>query len=169
MALQFLRFREIVFWVRLDVGNLDWTAFQQGAARRGPSPCTNWGALPELQGPGWGVVCSSRAAAFSIVAENHAVFSTANADGILQQRLKDPLEVKRRPADGLEHLGRGSLLPQRLAQLLGAFLYLIEQPHVLDRDHRLVGKGLDQLDLLVGKRPHGFAYYVEHTNRIPLA
>ena len=29
----------------------------------------------------------------------------------------------------------------------GALLDLFEQPHVLDRDHGLVGKGLDQLDL----------------------
>jgi hypothetical protein len=42
-------------------------------------------------------------AAFAVVAENHAVLGTANADGILQQRLKDALEIKRRPADGLEH------------------------------------------------------------------
>ena len=36
----------------------------------------------------------------------------------------------------------------------GARLHLVEQPHVLDRDHRLVGEGGDQLDLLVGERPH---------------
>ena len=29
-----------------------------------------------------------------------------------------------------------------------------EQPHVLDRDRRLVGEGLDQSDLLVRERPH---------------
>ena len=29
--------------------------------------------------------------------------------------------------------------------------HLIEQPHVLDRDHRLIGKGGDKLDLLLGK------------------
>ena len=28
-----------------------------------------------------------------------------------------------------------------------------EQPHVLDRDHRLVGKGLEQRDLLLGEGP----------------
>ena len=33
-----------------------------------------------------------------------------------------------------------------------ARLHLVEQPHVLDRDHRLVGEGLDQIDLFVGKR-----------------
>ena len=33
-------------------------------------------------------------------------------------------------------------------------LQLVEQPRVLDRDHGLVGEGRDQLDLLVGERPH---------------
>ena len=35
-----------------------------------------------------------------------------------------------------------------LAALQG-FLGLVEQPHVLDRDNRLVGEGLEQCDLLV--------------------
>jgi hypothetical protein len=30
-------------------------------------------------------------------------------------------------------------------KLLRARLHLVEQPGILDRDHRLVGKGLDQL------------------------
>ena len=41
----------------------------------------------------------------------------------------------------------------RLRQLLALVLDFVEQPHVLDRDHRLVGEGRDQLDLLVGERP----------------
>src|SRR5262249_21523054 len=166
---QLLGFREIIFPVCPAVWNLHYTALEQRATCRSSPPCADWGALPQLQGTGRGIVGSGGTAAFAIVAENHAVLGTANADGILQQRPKDALEVERCPADGLEHLGRGSLLPQRFAQLLRARLHLVEQPHILDRDHRLVGEGLDQLDLLVGKRPHGFAYYVEHTNRIPLA
>ena len=54
----------------------------------------------------------------------------------------------------LQHLrGRGLLL-QCLGELARALLHLVEQPHVLDRDHRLVGEGRDQLDLLVGEWPH---------------
>src|SRR5262249_51237694 len=45
----------------------------------------------------------------------------------------------------------------------------IEQPPVLLRDHRLTGEGLDQLDLLVGERPHESAVHVEHPNRGSLA
>jgi hypothetical protein len=48
-------------------------------------------------------------------------------------------------------------LPERLefldgpSQLLGARLEFLEQANVLDGDHRLVGEGLKQLDLLVGE------------------
>ena len=54
----------------------------------------------------------------------------------------------------LQHLGCRRLLLQRLGQIVGALLQLLEQPHVLDRDHCLVGEGLDELDLLVGEWPH---------------
>ena len=37
-------------------------------------------------------------------------------------------------------------------QLFRARLHLLEQPHVLDRDHRLVGESLNELDLLIGER-----------------
>src|SRR5215472_10514518 len=47
----------------------------------------------------------------------------------------------------LEHVGGGGLLLQRFAQF-------VEKARVLDCDHRLVGEGFDQLDLLFGKRPH---------------
>src|SRR5262249_1322914 len=45
---------------------------------------------------------------------------------------------------------------------------LLEQSHVLDRDHRLVGEGGDQLDLLVGKRPHLGATNHENANGLVL-
>ena len=46
---------------------------------------------------------------------------------------------------------RRRLLLQRLGQFARAGLHLVEQPHVLDRDHRLVCEGRDKLDLLVGE------------------
>src|SRR5262249_12520698 len=42
----------------------------------------------------------------------------------------------------------------RLAEFTRARLHLVEQPYVLDRDHRLVGKGSHQLNLFVGEWPH---------------
>ena len=70
------------------------------------------------------------------------------------ERVEHRLQIERRAADDLEHVGGGGLLLQRFGQIVGALLHLVEQPHVLDRDHGLVGEGGDQLDLLVGERAH---------------
>ena len=63
----------------------------------------------------------------------------------VEDLLEDRCRVGDRAADHLQHLGGGSLLLQR-------FLRFVEQPHVLDRDHGLVGKGLQQRELLVAER-----------------
>ena len=41
---------------------------------------------------------------------------------------------------------------QRLAQIIGALAQLVEQPRILDGDHRLRSEVRHQLDLLVGER-----------------
>ena len=69
-------------------------------------------------------------------------------------RVEHRLHVGRRAADDAQDLRRRRLLLQRLGDLGVARLQLLEQPHVLDRDHGLVGEGLQQLDLLVGERAH---------------
>jgi hypothetical protein len=78
----------------------------------------------------------------------------AYADGISQHGSKHRLEIARRAADDLEHLRRRRLLLQRLGEFQRALLLGLEQAHVLDRDHRLVGEGLSQLDLLVSEGPN---------------
>src|SRR5262249_47525193 len=58
---------------------------------------------------------------------------------------------------------------ERLGQLAGARLHLLEQPYVLHGDHRLVCERLDQLDLLVGERLYGIARESDHPDRGSLA
>ena len=48
----------------------------------------------------------------------------------LDQRIEHRLQIEGRAADDLEHVGGGSLLLQRFAQL-------VEQAGILDGDHRL--------------------------------
>src|SRR5256885_5146600 len=60
--------------------------------------------------------------------------------GILDHDVEDRLEVECGAADALEYVRGRRLLFER-------FLRLVEEPHVLDRDHRLVGERLDELDL----------------------
>src|SRR5262245_20832785 len=40
-----------------------------------------------------------------------------------------------------------------MGKLAGACLHVVKQPHLLDRDHRLVGEGLQALDLSVREQP----------------
>ena len=61
------------------------------------------------------------------------------------QRVEYGLQIERRTADDLEHVGGGGLLLQGFAQL-------VEQPRVLDGDDGLGGESSYQFDLLVGER-----------------
>ena len=88
----------------------------------------------------------------SIVQQEVAKFGVADAYCVLQHGLKHRLQLAGRTADDLEDLGGRRLLLQRLAQLARARLHLVEQSHVLDRDNRLVGEGLEKSNLLIRKR-----------------
>ena len=46
------------------------------------------------------------------------------------------------------------LIDQRLGEVAGLRLHLLEQSHVADRNHRLVREGLQQGNLLVAERVH---------------
>ena len=59
--------------------------------------------------------------------------------GALGNSLEDGLHVIGRPGDDLQDFRSRGLPLQRLPGL-------VEQPRVLDRDDRLVGEGLDELD-----------------------
>ena len=79
---------------------------------------------------------------------------SANPYRICQDGLEHRSQIARRTADDAQDFGSRGLLLQRLAELARARLHFIEQPHVLDGNHRLVGEGGEQLDLLVGEGPH---------------
>ena len=44
----------------------------------------------------------------------------------------------------LKHFGRRRLLLQRFGKVARSCLHLLEQPHIADRDHGLVGESLQQ-------------------------
>src|SRR5215831_6230338 len=74
----------------------------------------------------------------------------AQPRGRLDQRVEHRLQIERRAADDLEHVGGGGLLLEGLAEF-------VEQASVLYGDHRLRSEVLDQRDLLFGKWPHFLA------------
>ena len=60
----------------------------------------------------------------------------------------------------------GAQIVQRFCQFPCAGLNLVEQPSVFDRDDRLVGERLHELDLLVNERMDLLARQREHSNRL---
>ncbi len=54
----------------------------------------------------------------------------------------------------MQDLGRRRLLLQRLGQIVGALAQFLEQARVFDGDDGLRGEIADQLNLLIGERPH---------------
>jgi hypothetical protein len=51
-----------------------------------------------------------------------------------------------------------------LRELLALVLNFVEQPHIFDRDHRLVGEGREQLDLLWRERSLRDTSHHQHPN-----
>src|SRR5262249_25141351 len=91
---------------------------------------------------------------FSLTERQHAILSPTDTHRVSQHRVEHGLKLAGRARDYAEHLRRRSLLLQRLGQVACARLHLVEQAHVLDRDHRLVGECFCQLDLFLRKGPH---------------
>ena len=82
----------------------------------------------------------------------HHVIDPTNPGGALDDGVEDRLHVRGRAADDAEHLGGCRLMLQRFAQFCVALLEFLEQPHVLDGDNRLVGKGFEKRDLFLRER-----------------
>src|SRR5262249_49325247 len=144
-AAELLGFRESKFWIGPDIYDMNTAAFEQGASadtsafrfdRHGFDPIHEF---------------SGEAAGFSPIEYaiylpgDRSLVGIGKPSGGFDQRLEHRFEVEGRAADDLEHVGGGGLLLQRFAQL-------VEQPRILDGDHRLRGEILHQCDLLVGER-----------------
>ena len=89
--------------------------------------------------------------------------------GILNEGLQHRLQIKRRPADHLQDFTGGGLLVEGFREIAIARLQLREQPHILDRDHGLVGEGFDEFDLLVGEWLDYAPAHQDETDRTPVA
>ena len=92
----------------------------------------------------------------------------AESGGRLNKCIQHRLQIEGRAADDLEHVGGGGLLLQRFSHVVGALAQLVEQSGVLDGDDGLGGEVGDQLDLLVGERPHLLAVDDKGTDQLVL-
>src|SRR5262245_23662401 len=70
----------------------------------------------------------------------------------LDQGIEHSLQVEGRAADDLEHVGGGSLLLQRFREIVSALAQFVKQSRVFNSNDCLGREGLEQRNLLVGKR-----------------
>src|SRR5262245_12134675 len=92
-------------------------------------------------------------------AHDDPLVGLAKADGRLDEGVQHRLQVKRRAADHLEHVGRGGLLLQRLAQF-------INETGILDRDDGLGGETGEQRDLLVSEGTNLLTKDADNSNEL---
>jgi len=76
------------------------------------------------------------------------------------------LDICRRASDDAEDLARRHLLFERRREITVARLQLAEEPHVLDRDHRLIGEGLEERDLVVSEAAGLAAAHRDRSDRL---
>src|SRR5262245_28265402 len=140
----------IVFGVGQYVGDVNHSPLQSCPSRDAPSRDRRWIPLHELLVVGGDAVRDHRAETPTVLLEEEALVGLTKTGRVLNKRLQYRLEVERRSADDLQDLACGGLLLQGLGQLAVPGLELLEQTHVLDGDHRLVGERLEERRLLVG-------------------
>ena len=128
--------------LRSNIRGVDDAALQQ-CARYYILPAGLPGSDTRQRGPlgRHGVV---RGDAIYIAVSGHETghIATAQPCSGLDDSIEYGLQVEGRLADDLEHVARCSLVFERLLQIAGMVLQLVEQPHVLHRDDRLRRKVL---------------------------
>src|SRR3954454_19284876 len=141
-----------VVWICQHVGDMSDTAVQYGPpGRYGAVWSFRIGLQDAIQNLRWKVVACWIVEKVTVVFANDTERLSAKARGALNNSLEHWIRIHRRPANNVQHLTRSSLELKRFLQLPRPCLHLLEQAHIVDRDHRLVGEGRHQLDLLIGE------------------
>src|SRR5262249_41213412 len=100
---------------------------------------------------GHGTKMSPRYRHVPLAQSQHHIVNSTNPGGALDDGVEDRLYVRGRTANNAKHLGCCGLMLQCLAQFCVTLLDLLEQPHILDGDYRLIGEGFQESDLFVGE------------------
>ena len=133
------------------------------ALRVGRFPAGRHAQLVQLlRERGRGVVVCHCPEEVAVVEEQRGNVRFAQARDVVQNRAVDRCNVGGRAADDAQDLRRRGLLLERL-------LGLVEQPYVLDRDHRLVGEGLEQIRLVLAELPGNGAIDGNDADRLAVA
>ena len=87
----------------------------------------------------------------TLTSEHSRLVCVTKARCRFHQRVKYRPEIDGGAADNFEHVAGCGELIHRAREFGLALAQLTQEPHVLDRNDRLIGEGCYQLDLSVGK------------------
>src|SRR5262249_4646387 len=157
-----------VFRIGRDIRIVDRSAFERSSTSNAVPIEANWIVLYEVLEFLRSVEGRRQPQQLTIKTVNERSISPAQLHGTFGHGLKDRVQIKGGATDDIEYLRRGSLLFQRLGEFARASLLRLKQACVLDGNYRLVGEGLDQLDLFLGERPNLGSVQKKNANRNPL-
>ena len=135
---QFTAVGELGAFVREKIAHMHRSLIQE---RTPGSPVTV--DRPPLGVDRYPAVVRAKAQVVAIFQEHDGIIGLAKLAGTLDNGVENRPDVGRRGGDHPEDVAATGLVGQSLLQLAGLGLNLVEQTDVLDRDHGLVGEGLN--------------------------
>src|SRR5262249_39672561 len=102
-----------------------------------------------------------------VVLVNDTTIGSRELDSMAHNRAEHSLEVESR-TDRLTDLTQCPQLVDGLRKVTGSCFEFLEQANVLNGDYRLIGKGFQKRDLLLGERSHLDSPNQNNTQRNPL-
>src|SRR5262245_51953119 len=119
-------------------------SLEQASANNGTSPSLHRDTFQEFLGLETFIVARGQTIELTFRLPNVCIFRFAQPSSRLHERVQHYLQVERRTADDLEHIGGRGLLLKRFAQLT-------QQARVFDGDDGLISEGLHERNLLIGE------------------
>src|SRR5882724_5660852 len=102
---------------------------------------------PFLQVYSYRTVMRAEAQVVTILQKHYGVISLAKFAGAFDDGLENRRDIGWRGSDDAKDVAAAGLVGEGLGEVTGFRLHLVEQAHVADRDHGLIGKSLQQGDL----------------------
>src|ERR1700730_11870706 len=101
--------------------------------------------------------------------EHDSIIGLAKFAGAFDDGRQHRLDVGRRRGDHIQDIRAAGLVSQRLFEIVGLGLRLIEQPCIFDRKHRLGGEAFEQADFPLRERLHLETRADNHAEEFSLA
>ena len=142
----FLRCRELCAFI--GSASRKWTVAPSTIER----PATEVGSFGHLSRPsGDGTVVRAGTETSPSLKTTIGIIGFADLAGVLDDRFENRLDVGRRESDHLQDVTAAGLVGEGLRRSRVLACTSSNSSHVLDRDHGLVGEGLQKLDVLLGE------------------